>query len=160
MRKKGTTVEWTTKLVRQVAELRGKGYTATEIAEMTGLPYGAVKGKLDTLLAAGEIPKRVAPRRYTPTDVRDQRIRTLTDHVLDWVWVHPGYEFSIDYRYYMDGSISRVFTMYSFHHDRGVRYIAVGDNPDWSILRECTANNLRTLLAALRRIDVEAGNNG
>lgn len=162
MRKKGTTTEWTTKLIGQVVELRGKGYKAAEIAEIMGLTYGSVRGKLQELQAEGKLSeyKRVTPRRYTPADVRDRKIRTLTDHVLDWVWVHPGYEFSIDYRYYMDGSISQVFTMYSFHHDRGVRYIAVGDNPDWSILRECTANNLRTLLAALRRIDLEAGNNG
>lgn len=96
--------------------------------------------------------------QYTPTSVRDQKIRTLTDHVLDWVWTHPGYEFHIDHRYYMDGSISQVFSMYSFHFNQGVRYIAVGDDPNWSVMQKCTVNNLRTLLAALRRIDLEAGN--
>lgn len=160
MRKKGTTVEWTTKLVRQVAELRGKGYTAAEIAEMMGLPYGAVKGKLDTLIAAGEIPKRVAPRRYTPTDVRDRRIRTLTDHVLDWVWEHPGYIFQVAYRYYVSDTPEATFSMYSFHRDGIVRYISVDGNSYWSSIQPCTEDNLRTLLAALRRIDVEAGNNG
>ena len=46
MRKKGTTVEWTTKLIGQVVELRGKGYKAAEIAEIMGLTYGSVRGKL------------------------------------------------------------------------------------------------------------------
>lgn len=156
MRKKGTTVEWTTKLVRQVAELRGKGYTATEIAEMTGLPYGAVKGKLDTLLAAGEIPKRVAPRRYTPTDVRDRKIRTLTDHVLDWVWEHPGARFKMINLRVGDN----IFFSFHYEGEDGIyRCIGVGNNPHWSAFVLCTADNLRTLLAALRRIDVEAGNN-
>lgn len=154
MRKKGTTTEWTTKLVRQVAELRGKGYTATEIAEMTGLPYGAVKGKLDTLIAAGEIPKRVAPRRYTPTDVRDRKIRTLTDHVLDWVWEHPGARFKMINLRVGDN----IFFSFHYEGEDGIyRCIGVGNNPHWSAFVLCTADNLRTLLAALRRIDLEAG---
>lgn len=158
MRKKGTTVEWTTKLVRQVAELRGKGYTATEIAEMMGLPYGAVKGKLDTLIAAGEIPKRVAPRRYTPTDVRDRKIRTLTDHVLDWVWVHPGARFKV---IRLRTICDEKWFMFHYEGEDGIhRCIGVGNNPHWSEFVLCTEDNLRTLLAALRRIDVEAGNNG
>lgn len=156
MRKKGTTVEWTTKLVRQVAELRGKGYTATEIAEMMGLPYGAVKGKLDTLIAAGEIPKRVAPRRYTPTDVRDRKIRTLTDHILDWVWAHPGARFKMINLRVGDN----VFFSFHYEGEDGIyRCIGVSNNPHWSEFVLCTADNLRTLLAALRRIDAEAGNN-
>lgn len=157
MRKKGTTVEWTTKLVRQVAELRGKGYTATEIAEMMGLPYGAVKGKLDTLIAAGEIPKRVAPRRYTPTDVRDRKIRTLTDHILDWVWAHPGARFKMINLRVGDN----VFFSFHYEGEDGIyRCIGVSNNPHWSEFVLCTEDNLRTLLAVLRRIDVEAGNNG
>lgn len=158
MRKKGTTVEWTTKLVRQVAELRGKGYTATEIAEMMGLPYGAVKGKLDTLIAAGEIPKRVAPRRYTPTDVRDRKIRTLTDHVLDWVWVHPGTRFKMINDRARGGE--KYFVFYCEGKDGVFRYVGIDGDPMWSESAPCTEDNLRTLLAALRRIDVEAGNNG
>lgn len=157
MRKKGTTVEWTTKLVRQVAELRGKGYTATEIAEMMGLPYGAVKGKLDTLIAAGEIPKRVAPRRYTPTDVRGPKIRALTDHVLDWVWAHPGARFKMINLRVGDN----VFFSFHYEGEDGIyRCIGVSNNPHWSEFVLCTEDNLRTLLAVLRRIDVEAGNNG
>lgn len=161
MRKKGTTVEWTTKLVRQVAELRGKGYKAAEIAEMTGLSYGSVRGKLQELVAAGEVPKHCATaRRYTPTDVRDRKIRTLTDHVLDWVWEHPGYIFQVAYRYYVSDTPEATFSMHSFHRDGIVRYISVDGNSYWSSIQPCTEDNLRTLLAALRRIDVEAGNNG
>lgn len=158
MRKKGTTTEWTTKLVRQVAELRGKGYTATEIAEMMGLPYGAVKGKLDTLIAAGEIPKRVAPRRYTPTDVRDQKIRTLTDHVLDWVWEHPGTRFKMINDRARGGE--KYFVFYCEGKDGVFRYVGIDGDPMWSESAPCTEDNLRTLLTALRRIDLEAGNNG
>lgn len=158
MRKKGTTVEWTTKLIGQVVELRGKGYTATEIAEMMGLPYGAVKGKLDTLIAAGEIPKRVAPRRYTPTDVRDRKIRTLTDHVLDWVWEHPGARFKMINDRARGGE--KYFVFYREGKDGVFRYVGINGDPMWSESAPCTEDNLRTLLTALRRIDVEAGNNG
>lgn len=104
--------------------------------------------------------KRVAPKRYIPTDVRDRKIRTLTDHVLDWVWAHPGYIFKVAYRYYVSDTPEATFSMYSFHRDGMVRYISVGGNSYWSLIQPCTEDNLRTLLAALRRIDVEAGNNG
>ncbi len=95
--------------------------------------------------------------QYAPTSVRDQKIRALTDHVLDWVWVHPGYEFNIAYRYYMDGSISPVFSMHAFYRDQLVRYIPAEGDPNWSVQQPCTEDNLRTLLAVLRRIDLEAG---
>lgn len=159
MRKKGTTTEWTTKLIQQVVELRGKGYKAAEIAEIMGLTYGSVRGKLQELQAEGKLSeyKRVTPRRYTPTSVRDPRIRTLTDHVLDWVWAHPGYIFKLAYRYYVSDTPEATFSMYSFHRDGMVRYISVGGNSYWSSIQPCTVDNLRTLLAALRRIDLEAG---
>lgn len=158
MRKKGTTVEWTTKLIRQVAELRGKGYKAAEIAEMTGLSYGSVRGKLQELVAAGEVPKHCATaRRYIPTDVRDRKIRTLTDHVLDWMWAHPGYIFEVSHRHYASDAPEAMFSMHSYHRDHIVRYISVDGNSYWSSIQPCTVDNLRTLLAALRRIDLEAG---
>lgn len=155
MRKKGPTIKWTTKQSQQVAELRGKGYTATEIAEMMGLPYGAVKGKLDVLLAAGEIPKRVAPRRYTPASVRDPKIRTLTDHVLDWVWAHPGARFKMINDRARSGE--KYFVFYCEGEDGIFRYVGIDRDPIWSESALCTEDNLRKLLAGLRRIDVEAG---
>ena len=155
MRKKGTTTEWTTKLIGQVVELRGKGYKAAEIAEIMGLTYGSVRGKLQELVAAGEVPKHCATaRRYTPTDVRDQKIRTLTDHVLDWVWAHPGARFKMINLRVGDN----VFFSFHYEGEDGIyRCIGVSNNPHWSEFVLCTEDNLRTLLAALRRIDLEAG---
>ena len=159
MRKKGATVEWTTKLVRQVAELRGKGYKAAEIAEMTGLSYGSVRGKLQELVAAGEVPKHCATaRRYIPTGVRDRKIRTLVDHVLDWVRAHPGTRFKMINDRARGGEKYVVF--YREGKDGVFRYVGINGDPMWSESAPCTEDNLRTLLAPLRRIDVEAGNNG
>lgn len=98
--------------------------------------------------------------QYTPTSVRDPRIRALTDHVLDWMWAHPGYTFEVDYRYFASDVPEAMFSMHFYNRDRIFRYISVDGNPYWSSLQPCTVDNLRTLLAALRRIDVEAGNNG
>lgn len=159
MRKKGTTTEWTTKLIGQVVELRSKGYKAAEIAEIMGLTYGSVRGKLQELQAEGKLSeyKRVTSRRYTPADVRDRKIRTLTDHVLDWVWEHPGARFKMINLRVGDN----IFFSFHYEGEDGIyRCIGVGNNPHWSAFVLCTADNLRTLLAALRRIDVEAGNNG
>lgn len=41
---------------------------------------------------------------------------------------------------------------------RVTRYIPAEGDPNWSVQQPCTEDNLRTLLAALRRIDLEAGN--
>lgn len=160
MRKKGTTTEWTTKLIGQVVELRGKGYKAAEIAEIMGLTYGSVRGKLQELQAEGKLSeyKRVTPRRYTPADVRDRKIRTLTDHVLDWVWAHPGARFKVINRRTIGGE--QWFMFHCEDKDGIFRCVGVGDNPVWSEFAPCTEDNLRTLLTALRRIDLEAGNNG
>lgn len=98
--------------------------------------------------------------QYTPTSVRDPRIRALTDHVLDWMWAHPGYIFEVAYRYFASDVPEAMFSMHFYNRDRIFRYISVDGNSYWSSIQPCTEDNLRTLLAALRRIDVEAGNNG
>lgn len=153
MRKRGRPTEWTTKQIQQVADLRGRGYKAAEIAEVTGLPYGSVRGKLQELVAAGKIPKHcVTPRRYTPTDVRDQKIRALTDHVLDWVWAHPGAHFKVSHQR-ADGD--KWFTFRYEGAGRQLRRVGINGTPHWSEFALCTVDNLRTLLAALRRIDLE-----
>ena len=160
MRKKGTTTEWTTKLIGQVVELRGKGYKEAEIAEIMGLTYGSVRGKLQELQAEGKLSeyKRVTPRRYTPADVRDRKIRTLTDHVLDWVWEHPGTRFKMVNDRARGGE--KYFVFYCEGKDGVFRYVGIDGDPMWSESAPCTEDNLRTLLTALRRIDLEAGNNG
>ena len=119
-----------------------------------------MRGKLQELQAEGKLSeyKRVTPRRYTPADVRDRKIRTLTDHVLDWVWEHPGTRFKMINDRARGGE--KYFVFYCEGEDGVFRYVGIDGDPMWSESAPCTEDNLRTLLTALRRIDLEAGNNG
>ena len=143
---------WTTKEINQVIRLRKAGCTTPEVAAMLGIPESRAKGYISVLVAQGKIPciDELPAPRYFPEAV-DRKTRLLINHVMDWVWVHPGTHFKISHQRADD---SKWFTFR--REDKGgiLRDVGIGNNYHWSDA-PCTAENLQKLIAMLKLIDTE-----
>ena len=146
-------VEWTSKMVQQVIELREKGLSSREISRVMGISVGSVRSRVQHLIESGgikELKRNVSGVKYVNRGAMDSAVRRLIGHVQDWLWTHPDAEFAL--RVTPEG---RYFSMTFYDDDSGVRYARVGDDKYWSQFRPCTEENLRILLAVLRAIEKE-----